>query len=115
MPRAFFSESITTNQRGPLFIGAGLVIILAAQLWPTIPLAAAITLIGLGATLTLKRHHHNELLLVLNFAIYASLVALAITAQMNLHNNLLTQCDAILAIILIVGAIPRLLVRGIAN
>lgn len=108
MPRAFFYESITTDNRGPLLIGSGLAIVLAAQLWPAIPLAAAIALIGLGATLTLKRHH-NELLLALNFAIYASLVALAITAQMDLHNNLLTQCDAILAIILIVVAIPRML------
>lgn len=108
MPRAFFSESITADHRGPLLIGTGLAIVLAAQLWPAIPLAAAISLIGLGATLTLQRRHH-ELLLALNITIYASLVALAISAQINLHDNLLTQCDAILAIILIVAAIPRFL------
>jgi hypothetical protein len=96
------------DQRGPLLIGAGLTIVLTAQLLSAIPLATAISLIGLGAMLTIK-HHRNQLLLALNFAIYASLVALAITAQTNLHNNLLVQCDAILAIVLIVIAIPRMI------
>jgi hypothetical protein len=107
MPRAFFSESILTDNRGPLLMGCGLAFVLAAQLWSMIPLAAAIALIGLGATFTLQRRHPNELLLALNFAVYVSLVALAIVAQMNLHNNLLTQCDAILAIVLIIGTMPR--------
>jgi hypothetical protein len=97
-----------TDNRGPLLIGVGLAIVLAAPLWPAIPLAAAIALIGLGATLTLKQsRHHNELLLALNFAIYASITAVAIAAQMDLRTNLLTQCDAILAIILTVAAFRR--------
>jgi hypothetical protein len=109
MPRAFSSESIAADNRGPLLIGVGLAVVLASQLWPAIPLAAAIGLIGLGATLTLNRQN-NALLSVLNSVVYASLVALAIIAQVNLHNNLSTQFDAILAIILIVAAIPRMLV-----
>jgi hypothetical protein len=95
-----------TDNHGPLSIGAGLAIVLASQLWPTIPLAAAIALIGLGATLTLNRQN-NAFLSVFNAAVYASLVALAITSQESLHNNLSTRCDAILAIILSVAAIRR--------
>lgn len=100
----------TTDNRGPLLIGVGLAVVLAAQLAVAIPIAAAIALIGLGATLTLSRLHHNELLLALNLAMYASLVAVAIPAQFDLRNNLFSLCDAILAIMLIVVAIPRTLV-----
>jgi hypothetical protein len=106
MPRAFFSESITADCGGPLLIGTGLTIVLSAQLWPVIPIAAAIALIGLGATQTLHRQN-NALLSALNAAIYASLVALAICAQIDLRRDALTQCDAILAIILIVIAFRR--------
>lgn len=105
MPRAFFSDSIFADNRGPLFMGMGLAIVLMAQLCPVIPLAAAISLIGLGATHTLKRSQNNELLLTLNLVIYASLAALAVAAQLNLHSGWLTQCDAILAIILILTAL----------
>ena len=108
MLRAFLSKPIATHNHGPLLIGTGLAIVLAAQFLPAIPLATAIALIGIGATLTLERNHHGELLLALNFVIYAALVALAITAQMNLRDTPLTQCDAVIAVVLTIAATPRL-------
>lgn len=111
MPRALFANS-TTHNRGPVLIGAGLALVLASQLAPAIPLAAAIALVGLGATSALVRHRQSELLVAINFAVYGALVALAISAQMNLGNNVLIQCDAIVAIILIVVAIPRSALAG---
>ena len=89
-------------------MGAGLAVVLAAQLWVTIPIAAAIALIGLGATCTLIANRHGGLLLALNYAVYVSLVALALAAEINLRYDVLTMGDAALAITLIVMATPRL-------
>ena len=100
MPRAFSSESISADNRGPLLIGVGLAVVLAAQLWPVLPLAAAIAMIGWGATLTLKRHHHNELLLALNLVVYSSLTGLAILAELSLRSDLLVLVDESLALVL---------------
>ena len=100
MPRALSSESITADNRGQLLIGSGLAIVLAAQLWPSIPLAAAIAVIGWGATLTLNRHHHNEPLLALNLVVYFSLAGLAILAELSFRSDLLVLIDVSLALVL---------------
>jgi hypothetical protein len=98
MPRTFVSSSI---HHGPTFIGIGLAVVLAAQLISAIPVAASIALIGMGSMLTLRERHMHELALALNFAIYAGIVALAISAQLNLRYDVVTLCDAILALIIL--------------
>lgn len=105
MPRAFFYQSIATDNRGPLSIGIGLVVVLGAQLWPVIPLAVGIALIGLGSTLTLNHRRRNELLLALNLAVYVSLVVLAVSAQLDQRLNLITLCDAVAAAAVLAAAL----------
>lgn len=98
---------------GPLLIGTGLAIILAAQIGPGIPIAAAIALIGCGATVVMQkaatvgralhfRHqrwwHGGSLL------IYAALVGLAAGAQLDLRRDALYISDAVVAIVLLLGA-----------
>jgi hypothetical protein len=100
MPRPLPHLSVAAAPSGPLFIGIGLAVVLAAQLWPAVPIAAAIALIGLGATLTLADCRQHGLVLMLNFAIYAALVGLAIAAQWNLRNDAITLIDAIVAFVI---------------
>jgi hypothetical protein len=95
MPRSFV---LSSTNHGPTLVGVGLAVVLASQLFAGIPIAAAMALIGLGSMLTLRERHMHELVLVLNFAMYAGIVALAIAAQLNLHYDAVTLCDAILAL-----------------
>lgn len=95
MPRSFVSSSI---HHGPTFIGVGLVVVLAAHLFSGIPIAAAIAIIGWGSMLTLRERYMYEVVLVLNFAMYTGIVALAIAAQLDLRYDVVTLCDAILAL-----------------
>jgi hypothetical protein len=99
MPRSFVSS--TATHHGPTLIGVGLSLVLAAQVFGGIPVAAAIALIGWGSMLTLRERHMHELVLILNFAMYAGIVALAISAQLNLRYDVVTLCDAILALIIL--------------
>jgi|GEM_PF-4486718 len=74
------------QQRGHVFIGIGLLVIVAAQFWTTVPVVTAIALIGRGTLLTLQgcpRTRRQDSLIVLNLAIYSTLVGLAIASQSN--------------------------------
>jgi hypothetical protein len=101
--RGFMNTAKTTlaTHHGPTLLGIGLAVVLAAQLFAGIPIAAAITLIGWGSMLTLRERHMHELVLVLNFATYAGVVALAIAAQLNLRYDVMTLADAILALVVL--------------
>jgi hypothetical protein len=96
MPRSFASTAVTNH--GPMLIGVGLAVVLAAQLFVGIPIAAAMALIAWGSMLTLRERHMNEVVLVLNFAMYAGIVALGIAAQLNLRYDSVTLCDSVLAL-----------------
>lgn len=98
MLRARTLTNVTNN--GQLAIGVGLAVVLAAQLWSGIPLAAAIALIGFGATLTLIEQRQHSLLLALNLALYGLIALLAIGAQFDIHLSILTSLDAVLAVFL---------------
>lgn len=96
MPRVFDFNGLIAQQHGPSLIGIGLAVVLAAQAFPVIPIAAAIAFIGLGATQALSLRHQRELLLM-NALIYIPLVLLAVTAQWDARLDLLTIIDAIVA------------------
>jgi len=86
MPRLLFSQN--SQPLGPLLIGFGLVIVLAAQIFPAIPIASAMMLIGWGATLILGSGSlRSQLLLVINLLIYATLICFAISAQSHAALN----------------------------
>lgn len=96
---------------GPLLIGTGLFIILAAQLWPGIPIAAAIALIGCGATCVMQngatggRARHQRWRLCVSLLVYGVLVGLAIGAELDLRIDVLFVADALLAVMLLLGAV----------
>ncbi len=98
------------NNHGPLIIGVGLVVILAAQLWPGIPIAAPIALIGYGATYVLQKAatqdranspRHQRWRLCGSLLIYAALVGLAIGAELHLRLDAVFFVDALLAILVL--------------
>ena len=73
-------------QNGPLLIGGGVLLILAAQFWPVLPAVTAISLISRGAILTLQaqpRTIRQDSLVLVNLSVYGVLVSLAIVAQSN--------------------------------
>jgi hypothetical protein len=96
MPRSFVTSVATSP--GPMLIGIGLAVVLASRLFAGIPIAAAMALIAWGSMLTLRERHMHEMVLVLNFTMYAGIVALAIAAQLDLRHDAVTLCDAILAL-----------------
>jgi hypothetical protein len=106
MPRSFVSS--TATHHGPTLIGVGLAVVLAAQMFAAIPIAAAIALIGWGSMLTLRERHMHELVLILNFAMYAGVVTVAISAQLNMRYDVMTLCDSAAAILVLVVAIRRI-------
>lgn len=74
------------SQRGYCFIGGGVLLIVAAQFWPSLPAVTAIALIGRGAVLTLQsrpRTPRQDALILVNLSVYSVLVCLAIVAQSN--------------------------------
>jgi hypothetical protein len=95
------TKTTTATHHGPTFIGIGLAVVLATQLISGIPIAAAIALIGMGSMLTLRERGMHELVLILNFAMYAGIVALAIAGQLNLRYEVVTLADAILALVVL--------------
>ena len=73
---------------GPRLIVAGMSVVLLAMLWPGLPIAAAVMLIGCGAMNTLfSRPGRQELLGMLSLAVYASLGCLAVAAQTHAAIN----------------------------
>jgi len=59
-----------------------MMVVLTAILWPGVPIAAAVMLIGYGAMLTLfARPGRQEGLALISLAIYTSLGCLAVAAQ----------------------------------
>jgi hypothetical protein len=104
MPRTLIFPHAASDHRGPWCIGLGLAVVLAAQAFPTLPLAAAIALIGSGATLALAEHHRYALLLPLNLCVYVALAALAITAELHAQITA-TFIDALLATAILIRAL----------
>ena len=98
--------TLTNSERhGPLLIGFGLIMVLAAQMVPGFPLAAGIALIGLGATHTLSTCRQHELLLGLNLATYVGLVALAIAAELHTQITAPVIIDGLLATAILLRAL----------
>ena len=70
------------SQRGPALIAAGLSILLAAHVWPGVPIVSAIMLVGCGATVTvLARSQRQDVSGSLSLAVYAALGCFASAAQ----------------------------------
>lgn len=90
--------SNNTTKPGPLAIGLGLAIVLANQLWPIVPLAAAMAIIGWGAALTIQADFNSPAILALNQIVYLALTAFAILAESQLRNDWLVQLDIFAAI-----------------
>lgn len=101
------------NNHGPLIIGAGLVVVLAAQIWTGVPIAAAIALVGCGATCVLQKAatvgpenslRHQRWRLCGSLLVYAALVGLAIGAELHLRLDPIFLADALLAILVLLYA-----------
>ncbi|NOY40393.1 MAG: hypothetical protein GXP26_00965 [Planctomycetes bacterium] len=97
------------HSRGPAFIGVGLIVVLVAHLYPAVPIAAAMMLIGWGATQILGAgNNRNRLLLAINLAVYAALGCFVIAAQTHSALNdpasqvsLLLWADHVAALLLL--------------
>lgn len=74
------------SRGGYWFISGGVLLIVAAQFWTSLPAVTAIALIGRGAVLTLQsrpRTPRQDSLILVNLSVYSVLVCLAIVAQSN--------------------------------
>lgn len=96
--------------RGVKLLLAGVLIALAAQFWPAVPIAGAIALVAWGTSLAVSRQ--AGLLLVAAF-VYAPLGVLAVTSQVDLAMRspslawaMLAGLDAAAAIVLL-GSLAR--------
>ena len=104
-------------QRGFVWIGLGLVLVVLAQIWSFFPVVTAIALVGQGAIMTLwtrPRTSYQDSLIVLNLTVYGVLVCLAIVAQSNAvlqdstaQVTLAMLLDHAAAIVLLAGLIMR--------
>ncbi len=106
----------TCWRNGPLLIVVGVLLITAAQFWPSLPSVTAIALIGRGAILTIQsqpRTVRQDSLVLVNLAVYGVLVCLAIVAQSNMvldvgsSASLGMLLDHSLAIVMLLGLICR--------
>ncbi|TWU29298.1 hypothetical protein [Bythopirellula polymerisocia] len=91
-----------------MLICTGLAVILSAQLWPGLPVAAAIALIGCGATGVMCQQldtRHRRLRLCGSLLVYAALVGLAVGAQLHLRNDAIYVADAVVAVLLLLTAV----------
>jgi hypothetical protein len=94
----------------PLLLLAGVGIVILAQLWSVVPMAAGVALAGWGSALAIPPQRRVRSVLVL--AVYVPLVALAMGAQLDaasagsLVRRFLTAMDAGAA-----GGLMALLVR----
>jgi hypothetical protein len=98
------TKTIIATHHGPTLIGLGLIVVLAAQVVPGIPLATGIALIGLGATHSLLERRQHEIVLVTNLCVYLSLAILAIGAQFHAHTSVLNIIDALLDAAILIRA-----------
>lgn len=113
MGRMQLFSSIPPRRRGPVLISVGLSTVVAAQIWPALPVVATIVLIGWGAILTLyasPRTARQDALSIINLTVYATLVCLAVIAQTHRASNspggrveLLTLVDHSAAIVLLLS------------
>lgn len=101
---------------GLLLIGIGLGLVLTSQLFSVIPLAAAMMLIGWGATQILATGDRSQLLLFTNLAVYATLGCFAIAAQSHtaIHGptgqiSLLLWADHGIAVLLLIATAKQAL------
>ncbi len=98
----------------PLLLLTGVGIVILAQLWSAMPMAAGVALAGWGSALAIPPRRHMRSLLVL--AVYVPLVALAMGAQLDaasagsLLRRFLVAMDAGAA-----GGLMALLVRRAAT
>lgn len=69
-----------THQFAPLLIAVGLAILLAQTAIPALPVATAIALIALGASLITLRRSTNRTAIAAHFFIYASIYLLLVGA-----------------------------------
>ena len=99
------TKTIIATHHGPTLIGLGLIVVLAAQMVPGIPLASGIAIIGLGATHTLMERRQHEMVLVANLCVYLSLAILAIGAQFHAPLSALSIIDAFLAAAILTRAL----------
>ena len=110
------------KQAGPSLIGLGLSVVLAAHVWSSVPIAAAIMLIGYGATVSsLGRIGNQELLGLLNLTVYATLGCLTVAAQTHTALNgstgrvgFLLAVDHVLAVALL-AVLVRTVVRNVSS
>ena len=112
--------------RGVLLIGVGLAVVLLAQVWPVVPIATALMVVGSGATLTLLARQGTGAgwLAWLNLAVYAMLGCFAIGAQAHAavtgptgptgQVGLLLMIDHTAAALLLV-VLGRTVLGGMAN
>ena len=99
-----------SEKTGAALIGIGLAIVLAAQAVGGVPVAAAMALIGWGASLTLLRRTRNNTPVLVNLVVYAVLVSFTIASQAHAAQTnsggelgLLTLTDHLLAGVLLIG------------
>ena len=67
-------------RNGVKLLLAGVCIVIAAQLWPAVPIAGAIALVAWGTSLTVARQPR---LLVMAAVVYAPLSVIAVMAQVD--------------------------------
>ncbi len=84
-PDSYPSES---TKRSGLRIAAGLTVVLLAQLWPAVPIATAIMMVGCGAAHLVEERVRRGMipirLALLQMMVYGLLVCLAIGSQWDL-------------------------------
>jgi ABC-type Mn2+/Zn2+ transport system permease subunit len=76
-----------TTRQGPTLIAIGLALLLAAQIWPMMPIAAAAMLIALGATRALaartSARESARGLMTVHLMTYAALYSLLVGASLD--------------------------------
>ena len=106
--------------RGPRLVCLGLVVVVLALLWPAIPIASAVALIGWGSTLCLRQSNPERQLVlgVLHAAVYGSLACLAGGAQLDRTSSssgglaeLVALVDLALAIVLVIALTKHIVDR----
>ena len=109
---SFSSLLRTSDKCGAALIGLGLAIVVVAQLVVGVPVAAAMTLIGWGALLTILAATRVGVLALVNLVVYALLVSFTIASQTHAAQNgvegklgLLTLTDNVLAGVLLIGLV----------
>ena len=100
-----------SDKSGAALIGAGLAIVLVAQMMGSVPVAAAMALIGWGASLTLLKGTRTSALNLVNLVVYVLLVSFTIASQSHAATNiegnlgLLTLTDHVLAAVLMISLV----------